>query len=540
MGNARATTATQRPNLDEVRERARALAGEGKVEDALELVLGLLSQALNHATLLELEKLRLLRKHMGRTSERVSDAQLSLLHALLGTPAPMPEPDAPLDAPDVALPARRAKPRRKGHGRSALPSHLPRQEIVHAVPEAERRCPTCGVDRVCIGHETSEVLEFVPASFRVEVHKREKLACSTCEKGVAIAAVPDKVIEKGRPGAGLLAQVMIAKYADHIPLTRQRTMYRREGVDLPVSTMVDWVAAVSASLTPLVARLEELVLGAHVLQVDDTGIKVLDRDEPGGTKKGHLWCYVGDATWTVFRYTPDWRKEGPQSFLEPRRGWIVADAYKGYDGLFAKPGATAIEVGCWAHARRPFAELALEGDPRAAPVIDAVRALYKIEEQATVERADADTRLRRRQTESASLVETIVKLCTDIRGRAPPSDPLAKGAGYILNQERALRRFLEDGHLPIDNTLVERRLRPIATGRRNYLFCGSDAGAERAAVVYTLFGNCALVGVDPRAYMTWVLTELETGHVPASRIDELLPAHWATICPPTARTPTSR
>lgn len=520
----------RRIDLDKVRAQALTLLAEGKSAEAVEFVLTLLVQT-------EADRLRLLRKHLGRTSEKVSDAQLSLLRELLHeVQAPPPAP------PEVGRPPRTTPPheRKKGHGRRALPEHLRREERKHRVPEAERPCPHCGGERVTIGWESSETLERIPASFYVIVDLREKLACPACEQGVQTAPAPEKAIEKGRPGPSLLADVIIGKYADHLPLTRQRTIYLREGVEIAVSTMVDWVAAVAMSLRPLAARLEELVLGAHVLGADDTGIKVLDKGAPGGAKRGHLWCYVGDGMHAVFRYTPDWSKEGPQAFLEKRRGWLQADAYRGFDALFARKGATAVEVGCWAHARRPFAELALANDARAAPMIEKIRALYAVERRATEEGVDAEERLRRRQAESAPVVDAIVAACCEIRGRYPPSDPLAKAAGYVRGQERALRRFLEDGALPIDNMLVERRLRPVACGRRNYLFCGSDAGAERAAVIYSLLGSCALAGVDPRAYLTWVLTRLEIERVPRARLDELLPASWAKVCPADARVPTSR
>lgn len=527
-------------DLDDVRSQIERLIVEGRTVDLVQLVLGLLTSMQDRSTFLELEIGRLIRKHLGKTSERVSDAQLDLLRDLLGSGEGEASETAPtLPPPEAELPEPKKRPQ-KGHGRKPLPEHLPRVEVEHRVPDAERPCPHCGAERVCIGHETSEQLEYVPASFRVIVDKREKLACGRCDQGVVVAPPVEKVIDKGRPGPGLLAQVVVAKYADHLPLTRQQKIYAREGVDLPVSTMVDWVAAVHGSVAPLALRIGELALASHVLQADDTGIKVLDKDAPGGAKRGHLWCYVGDATWSVYRYAPDWCKEEPHSFLKTRRGWLVADAYKGYDDLFTRPDATAIEVACWAHARRPFAELALDGDPRAGPILEHIRVMYAVESRATEDAVDAEERLARRGETSSGLVDQIVGMCGELRGRYPPSDALARAAGYVINQQRALARFLEDGRLPIDNTLVERRLRPIAIGRRNYLFCGSDTGADRAASAYTLLGCCALAGVDPRAYLTWVLTQLELCRFPASRIDELLPANWAKVCPPTARIHTSR
>jgi transposase len=514
-------------DIDKVRATANAMVAAGNMAEAIEY---LLHQLMNT----ELDRRRLLRKHLGQTSERVSTNQLELLLQLLG--------DAPIPPPVVELPPRPTpkKQRTPGHGRSKLPETLRREERLHLVPTDERSCPHCGGARVCIGWEVSETLERIPAEMFVIIDKREKLACRPCEQGVAVAPAPEKVIDKGRPGPGLLADVIIGKYVDHLPLNRQKAIYLREGVEIAVETMVDWVAAVANSLAPLACRLEALVLGAHVVGADDTGIKVLDRDAPGGAKKGHLWCYIGDATHAVFRYTPDWSKEGPQSFLAKREGWLQADAYRGYDGLFNRKDATAIEVACHAHARRPFAELAHEGDARAAPIVALYQRLYAVEALATEENLAPEERRRRRQEDSASIVDAIVASCVEIRGRYPPTDPLGKAAGYVLNQERALRRFLEDGRLAIDNTLVERRLRPVAMGRRNYLFAGSDSGAERAAQIYSLVGSCALVGVAPRAYLTWVLEQIQMRRFPMSRIDELLPASYAKNCPDSARIKPSR
>jgi transposase len=531
-----------RPVLDDVRAQARDLLAAGHAEQALDLVLSVLARTLDDKTRLELDRARLLRKHLGQTSEKVSSAQLSLLTALLSGQAPEPTAVPPL----VELPPVPDKPKgsKKGHGRSRLPENLERRERIHAVPEAERGCPTCGDERRCIGYETSETLERIPARFSVEVHKREKLACGTCDEGVVTAPTPDKVIEKGRPGPGLLADVFVGKYADHLPLNRQRSLYKREGVDLPVTTLVDWIAAIVRSVEPVTEYLARRVLTAYVVHADDTGIKVLDGDAPRGAKRGHLWCYVGverdGETCAAFRYAPDWKADAPRAFLDERVGWLVADAYKGYDALFTRANATAVEVGCWAHAPRPFAELVIAQDARAAPILELIRELYEVERRATEDRDDADARLRRRIEWSAPRVDHIVERCREIRQTCPPSEPLAKGAGYILNQEQALRRFLEDGHVPIDNTLVERRLRPVAIGRKNYLFAGSDAGAERAAAAYTLLGNCALAGVNPRAYLVWLLSKLELERFPMSRIGELVPQRFALVCSPDERVPTSR
>lgn len=533
-------------DLDAVRRLLVEMLEAGKTAEAVELVIRLLGQMRDKNTQLELEVMRLLRRHLGQTSERVSEAQLKLVFDSLGAGAQASScaaPDAaaaPLATPEAELPEDKPKNSPKGHSRRPLPEHLPRVTVPHPVPEEQRACPVCGAPRVCIGHDRSEVLEFVPASFRVEVHEREKLACRRCEEGVTTAAPADKVIDKGRPGPGLLAHVVTSKYADHCPLNRLSKVYAREGVHLAVSTLADWVAAVDDSVEPVAERTREIVLTSHLVQADDTGLKVLDDKAPGGSKRGHLWCYVGDATWAAFVYTPDWRKEGPQSFLAERRGWLQADAYKGYDDLFTRKGATAIEVGCWAHARRGFVELFQSGEVRAAVLLQKVQRLYAIEAQATAGGDDPEARQKRRERDARPVLEEIGRWCAMTYNQEPPKSALAKAIGYIVNQWQALSRFVEDGRLPLDNTRCERALRVVAVGRKNYLFAGSDAGAERAATIYTLIGTCALVGADPLAYFTDVLRKLETRRFPASRIDELLPPNWIKTAPESARVRPSR
>jgi transposase len=531
-------------DLESVRRALAELLALGKDVEAIELVLGLLEQLRDKNTQLELELMRLLRRHVGKTSERVSPEQLRLVLDQLdaGSESAASESekvaDTTLPPPDAKLPE--DKPKSKGHGRRPLPAHLPRVVVSHPVPAQERACSVCGAERVCIGHERSEVIEFIPASFRVELHEREKLACRVCEEGVTTAPLSEKVIEKGRPGPGLLAHVVTSKYADHIPLNRLSKIYAREGVHLAVSTLADWVAAVADSLAPLAERTRELVLASHLVQADDTGLKVLDDKAPGGSKRGHLWCYVGDAKWTSFVYTPDWRKEGPQSFLAERRGWLQADAYKGYDGLFSRPGATAVEVGCWSHGRRGFVELFQGGDVRSAVLLEKVQRLYAVEREANEAGDDHDARRLRRERCSRPVIEEIGRWCAATYNQEPPKSALAKAIGYLINQWEALMRFLEDGRIPLDNTLCERILRIVAIGRKNYLFAGSDIGAERAATIYTMAGTCALNGVQPLAYFTDVLRKLETERFPLSRIDELLPPNWMNTAPESALVRPSR
>jgi transposase len=529
-------------DLGSVREQLRALLAEGRHDELLDIVFAMLETLQRKNSELELDRLRLLRKHLGQTSEKTSSAQLELLLSLLPEGESRPEVATTL-APPATEPLESDEPaprtKRKGHGRKPLPADLPRTDVVHAVPAEERVCEVCSAEKKCIGHEVSEVLNFKPAGFVIEQHKREKLACENCpEDGITVAAAPDKVIEKGRPGPELLAQIVVSKYEDKNPLSRQKTIFERCGVSIPVSTMVGWVAAVAECLAPLAEEIRRRALGAHVLAVDDTGLKVLDDSAPGGSKRGHLWFYIGDAAWCAVRYTPDWTKEGPGAVLVDRVGWLQADAYAGFDHVYAK--GLAIEVGCWAHARRPFVELARGGDPRAAIFLTYVQKLYAIERSATDDGVAHEERRRRRQEQAKPVLEAIGKWCAATYNTEPPKNALPKAIAYVVNQWVALNRYLEDGRLPIDNTMVERALRGVATGRKNFLFAGSDAGAERAATIYTVLATCKLNGVSPFAYVADVLRRLEMERFPSSRIHELLPPIWRENAPASARTATSR
>ena len=518
---------------------ARVFDEQGK-DEALAVMRGMLETLVRKNSELELDRLRLIKKHLGQTSERVSEHQLALMLDQLAPeerPAdaivPSVEP-APVDgtgAEQDAVAPTKAKTGK--HGRKPLPSTLRRVDVEHSVPASDRVCSICGNDKTCIGHATSEVLQFKPAEFFVEVHKREKLACHAHpEGGVVIAEVPAKVIEKGRPGSSVLARVVIGKYEDHEPLHRMRKMFARLGIDVAVSTLADWVAASATIITPIAALIRKLVLDSVVLQGDDTGLKVLDEKAPGGAKRGHLWFYVGDRALCAVVYTPDWTKDGPGLFLASRRGgYLVADAYKGWDHLYTRDEHPLIEVGCWAHARRSFVEIAERGEPRAAVMLHHVKKLYDVERDATEARDGPAERLARRHERSSVVIQDIAKWCAEIKEREPPKSALAGAVGYVLNQWVALTRFLDDGALPLDNTMVERALRCVAQGRKNFLFAGSDEGAIRAATIYTCMATCKLNGVEPTAWLTDVIAKIQTEQWPHGRLRELVPDEWRKTAP---------
>lgn len=508
-------------SVDEAVARLREMQERGDIEAMFAAILELLTKLAFDNAALCADNARLLKKALGQTSERVSGAQLDWLLKLVLAPK-----DQTLAAPTIPPESdKRGKGKQKerdNHGRGALPTHLPRQENLVKVEGEARNCPVCGKERACIGHATSETLEYSPASFTVIVNKCEKLACKEHEEGgVVTAPAATKGIDKGIPGPGLLAHVVVLKYADHLGLHHIRTMLLREGIDIPVSTLVGWVRAADNALVPIADRIHALAMVSHVLHADETGIKVLDEDSPGGAYRGRMWGMVGDRKWASYCFKPSGEALHAASLLKPRQGYLVVDAHGNYDGLF-KLGP-AIEVGCWCHARRPFVLALEQGDARCAGIVKLVKGLYQVERDASALGLDHEGRKQLRLQRSVPILDDIRAWAVERLSLEPPGSEFRRACNYLLKHEAALHRFLEDGALPLDNTAAERSLRGIAQGRKSWLFAGSDAGAERAATLYTILATCRLNGVNPWEYLRDVFTKLN-GDWLASRLDELLPA----------------
>ena len=530
MGTVSEAVPTPKTDLDQVGDFLRELLREGRDDEVVTLVLDLLKALRDKNTELELRVRKLLRERYARKSEGVSSDQLSLLLNHLDSKKPddateeakefLEKHDAEEDDKETD------KPKKKGsRGRRPLPPNIERIPHEHPVEGDARICSRCGKEKTPIGHETTSVLEFVPAKFQVHEHRREKLACKSCGDGVVVADAPAKLIDNGRPGPGLLAEILVNKYRDSLPLNRQSHRFARLGVELPRSTLCDWVGVGAGELSPIAALLAARTLVAEVLKTDGTGIDVLDRTRAGNKKRGMLYAHVGDGADMFFAYVGNESKDEPQKILAGRKGPLVADAASIYDGVFDAPGSEAIEYGCWMHARRPFKAALDAGDSRAAIALSFIKKLYKVERKATLARAGPAKRKRMRQKLSKPIAEELGKWMRALYPHEPPKTPLHKGLVYGLNQWTALNRYLDDGRAPIDNGEVERVIRVVAVGRHNYLFAGSDAGGERAAVMYTILGSCALAGVDPWAYTRDVLEKLAGGWK-ASRLEELLPAAW--------------
>ena len=469
----------------------------------------------------ELEKLRVLlsqlkRMKFGRSSEKRDPDQLML--ALEAVEEEIAARAAPAEEP--------VKANSDKAGRKPLPDHLPREEVRHE-PEG-RACSDCGGKLHSIGEDTSEVLDYVPARFKVIRHVRPRFACRACETITQMPA-PSLPIEGGRPSPGLLAQVMVAKYCDHLPLYRQSEIYARVGVDLHRSTLAGWVGRTSWLLSPLGEALSGYVLEAAKLHGDDTPVPVLDPGR-GKTKQGRLWVYLrddrnsGDASAPAvsFRYSPNRKGEHPAGHLEGYKGYLQADAYSGYDRLYET--GEIIEVGCMAHARRKiFDAHEATGSSTAAQALEKIGALYEVE--ARIRGRPANHRKTVRQEDAGPLLADLKRWLGVQLTKLAPKSALARAFRYALAHWRALTRYIDEGRLEIDNNLAENALRPVALGRKNYLFAGSDEGGERAALLYSLLVTCRLNDIDPYAYLSDVLARI-ADH-PIKRIDELLPFNWA-------------
>ncbi|HZI02950.1 MAG TPA: IS66 family transposase, partial [Archangium sp.] len=411
-------------------------------------------------------------------------------------------------------------------GAQALPEHLERREVVVPVAPELRACPCCGQERTPMGEEVSQRLELEPARFFVLVEKRPKLSCARCKEGVVSAPASETPLPGALPGPGLLSQLVVGKYRDGLPLHRQQALFdKRYGVKLPPSTLGDWLANACDLLPPVVELLKQRTLQDFLVQTDDTGLRVLDKDDPRGIKRGHLWPYVGEGGNVFVEYTPDWSGEGPQKILSERKGYIQVDGYAGYNALFG-PSSPRQEVGCWMHTRRGFERAFKAGEPRAGLVLTHIQRLYAVERQATEQNLTSQERGQLRQEKSISIYTDIFSALEQLEPQVAPKTPLGKAITYATHRYLPLGRFLEDGRLPLDNGEVERLIKLIAIGRNNYLFAGSDAAGQRAANAYSLVLSCYRLGMDPWAYLRDVLPKLGDTRFPASRLAELLPEAW--------------
>jgi len=455
----------------------------------------------------------LLRRLYGPRPEPVNPNQPLLFPEVLDAPSPPTEETAP---PAEENTSRRGK--QKPHGRRRPAKNLRREQRRYQLTAAELLCPECGGTRQEIGVETTEQYDYKPAEVFVIEHQRAKYACKCCAGHVVIAPKPPQPIERGLPGPGLLAQITVDKYQDHLPLYRSEARFERLGVTLPRSTMCDWMAALALLLTPLWQLLSALVRQSKVLHTDDTTVPVRDETQ-STTRYGRLWDYIGDADHpgVVFDYTVTHARDGPATFLKDFKGYLQADAYSAYDGIYTGSNGTIIEVAC-----NKFAD-AHDKDPERAIAAKAwVRKLYDVEDEAK-ELSSAE-RLRLRQEKSVPLLDSFHEWLLVQKLQVLPKNPMATAINYALNQWEALQRYTTDGDLHIDNNISERTLKLIGIGRKNWLFVGSDQGGHTAAVLFSFTATCKHLRIDTFAYLRDVFERLPTH--PADRLEDLLPHRW--------------
>jgi transposase len=443
-----------------------------------------------------------------------------------GEEPPPPPPPHVDEAPDDEVDTVQKKPRKRGVSRQRR--DLPRVREVVETPEHERLCPCCNKPMQPIGEEVTEVLDYQPAVLRIREIVRLKYACKAHEEsGVVQPELPVRPIAKGAAAPSLIAQVVVAKYKDHLPLYRQSKIFERFGVDLPESTLGDWIKAAAGLLEPVVSAIKASILESFVIHSDDTGILVQDRNHQRGSRKSYLWGYVGDRNEVVFDFTPGRTRDGPVRFLGDYQGHLQVDAYSGYDAVLHK--GKVVEVGCWAHTRRYFFDALETAKDHAGDALSAIRVLYDVEREAKEGGLDAVATRQLRQERSKPVLDQMQPWLQGLKETVLPKGPLGEAIRYALNQWQALSRYLEDGRLAIDNNIVERQIRGVAVGRKNWLFAGSDEGGRRAAVLYSIISTCALQGVEPWAYLTDVLQRLAQNDAAETLTPRLWKARQPTV-----------
>ena len=473
----------------------------------------------------EVERLKaiidaLQRHRFGRRSEQLDDNQFEL--ALEEVETALAEAE---HARDKAKPAAADRPRKTNRG--SLPAHLERIEQV--VDVEDKACPCCGGALHQIGEDVAERLDVVPTTFRVLVTRRPRYGCRSCESAIVQTPAPARIVEGGIPTEALIAQVLVAKYADHLPLYRQAQIYARQGVQLDRSTLADWVGRAAWYLRPLRDHVLERLQRSERLFADETTAPVLDPGR-GRTKTGQLWAYArddrpwggGDPPMVAYVYAADRKGERAETHLGDFAGILQVDGYGGYAALAKRRQQIQLAF-CWAHVRRKFYELA-DTSPVAMEVLRRIAQLYVIEDE--VRGCSAELRRQSRNERSRVIIEDLRQYLEARNRQVSAKAKLGEAIRYALTRWDGLSRFLDDGRIDLDSNTVERSIRPLALNRKNALFAGSDEGGDNWAVIATLIENCKLSGINPHTWLTEALGKLAAGH-PANAVGELMP--WTAV-----------
>ena len=472
---------------------------------------------------------QLLRQHYGHRSERLEDIAPELLLPFMReyvkeqVNQTEEQNSDPKDGPaKEQITYTREKPRRK-----KLPEDLPREIIEYDLADSEKVCDCCGEQLQRIGSETSEQLDYIPASLRVIRHVRFKYACKHCQQKVVTADKARQPIEKGLPAAGLLAHVVISKYVDHQPLYRLEGILGRHDIDITRSTMCGWAGDCADLLEPLYNLMAKDILQSKVINTDDTPVRVQDKNLDGKTRTGRIWIYCGDKEhpYNVYDYTGNRGREGPELFLRDyRQGYLQADAYAGYDFIYNDPDRDVKELLCWSHARRKFYDARKSSPQLGHTAIAWIRLLYDVESE--IRDFSAERKKAVRQEKSVLILNDFKSWLDGIDvEQALPQSPVRQAINYSLNGWAALCRYTEDGDLSIDNNVAERLMRPIAVGRKNWLFFGSDDGGRTAAILFTITQSARRHGLNVFSYLKDVISRISDQS--ANRLYELLPDKWS-------------
>ena len=461
----------------------------------------------------------LLAKRFGPSSEKLSADQLRLFNEAEAAAAA-----TPIAEPTVAVPAHA----RRKRGRRPLPEGLPRIEILHDLPEAEKQCP-CGCGPLKrIGEETSEQLDIVPARLQVLRHIRPKYACPVCSEGVKTASLPAQPIPKSLASPGLLAHITVAKYVDALPLYRQESILRRIGVELPRATLAHWMVKAGELIGPLVEQMRADLLGGDILQMDETTVQVLKEPGRSATAQSYLWVQRGGSSKhpiLLFTYDPSRSQAVAERLLGGFQGYLQTDGYEGYGSCGRRPGI--VHVGCFAHARRKFDE-ALKAQGKhpvlglAETALDHIRQLYHIER--SLREAPSEVRYQGRQEQAVPLLGRLRAWLDRVLPQAPPKSLTGEALGYLHSQWPKLIRYLDDGRLEIDNNLTENAIRPFVIGRRNWLFSDTVGGAMASARLYSLIETAKANRHEPYRYLRHLFQELPQAQTPDD-LRCLLPYH---------------
>lgn len=480
-------------------------------------------------TTLQHQMEQMLRRLYGRKSEQLNPNQMMFDSIILKSL----EQNARQAPPDVTAPIKtgaiKTQKVSNHHGRVPIPEHLERVEILLDIPEEQKVCPETGEPLKVITVEISEKLEYRPGKLIVNVYKRPQYALpegADSFAGVIAAPMPEHPIAKCKGDVGLLAHLIVSKFADHLPLYRQDGIFEREGVTIPRATQSSWLMQLYESIKPLGDTLKQAIVESDILFTDDTPIPLQVKGD-GKLKKARLWVYVRGGTGpplVAYDFSIDRSKRRPLDFLDGYRGYVHADAYSGYDELFRKKGI--VEVGCWAHARRKFDEAAISRPKEATDILARIARLYHEVETPCAD-MQPEERFRFRQEHATPLLAGIFEKIEELRRQTTPAEPLRKAIDYALNQRKALSRYLEDGLLRPDNNLAENAMRPVAVGRKNWLFVGSERGGRAAALFMGLVKSCKDCDINPWEYFDDMLRRIMSH--PVTRLRELLPDQWKPL-----------